>query len=157
MQIDATEDLLRLRLESVQKNTFIATAVFHMFLTLIAIPTTVPLRSATPTRRSFPWRIVGCNHLLVRSLLRVPPRCCHVRDARWRMPCAPRAVALHGLEIVIVSRRQVSALWGSNLWSGLKFHLAGPRGPGPSFVPPDYPITQYATDPKLGECSLCFA
>ena len=41
-QIEATEDLLNLRLESIQKNTFVANALFHMILTFLGIPTVMP-------------------------------------------------------------------------------------------------------------------
>eukprot|EP00961_Rhodomonas_salina_P046259 620747-Rhodomonas_salina.2 len=47
-------------------------------------------------------------------------------------------------------REQVSALWGSNLWSGYKFHLAGPNSRGINYTAPDYPTTQYDEDPHLG-------
>jgi hypothetical protein len=40
-QIDATEDLLNLRLESIQKNTFVANALFHMMLTFLGLPTLI--------------------------------------------------------------------------------------------------------------------
>ncbi|EKX52550.1 hypothetical protein GUITHDRAFT_101717 [Guillardia theta CCMP2712] len=40
-QIDATEDLLNLRLENVQKNTFIANAFFHMILSFLGFPTAI--------------------------------------------------------------------------------------------------------------------
>lgn len=54
-QIEATEDLLNLRLESVQKNTFVANALFHMILTFLGIPTVMP----NPT----PHSQADCIHL----------------------------------------------------------------------------------------------
>ena len=60
-QIEATEDLLNLRLESIQKNTFVANALFHMILTFLGIPTVMPYPkphsqaepASTPRARSF--------------------------------------------------------------------------------------------------------
>lgn len=40
-QIEATEDHLNLRLESIQKNTFVANALFHMILTFLGLPTLI--------------------------------------------------------------------------------------------------------------------
>jgi hypothetical protein len=40
-QIEASEDHLNLRLESIQKNTFVANALFHMILTFLGLPTLI--------------------------------------------------------------------------------------------------------------------
>ena len=36
-----------------------------------------------------------------------------------------------------------------NLWSGVKFQLAGPGFAGLNFTPPLYPLDAYASDPSI--------